>query len=244
MVRRVRREPKKPVLALCCRCPEKEKVKARLGEDVGEVRARQFYILCLDLLQKELPLLRGVFDIAICPSREELEEWAHELFPFSDMVVPQIDGDRGEKIEATLAALRAAGYKRIVFIGSDAPSLPIPYLHVMRRLLYEKDVVLGPAQNGGVYAIGTRVPLGGLREIPWEMGDAFSALTEVAGRQGYSIGIAPPWYDVETYVDLHRAAEDLQISPSLDRRQLGLWVVDEILTRHASTGNRSLRDAD
>ena len=153
-------------------------------------------------------------------------------------------GDQGERIEAGLAALRASGYRKIIVIGSDAPSLPIPYLHVVRRLLYEKDVVLGPAQGGGVYAIGTRVPLSGLREMPWETGGLFSALTEAAGVQGYSVGVAPPWYGVESYVDLHRVAEDLQISPSLDRRQLGFWVVDEILTVRDTAGDQAFRKTE
>ncbi len=244
MARRVSREPKKPVLALCCRCPEREAAKTRLSEDVGEIPARQFYILCLDLLQKELPLLRGVFDIAVCPSGAELEGWARDLFPFSDLVVPEVGGGRGERVEATWAALRAAGYQKMVLIGSDAPSLPIPYLHVVRRLLYDKDVVLGPAQDGGVYALGMRVPLGGLRELPWETSDLFSALAEAAGSQGYSVGVAPPWYDVVSYVDLHRAAEDLQISPSLDRRQLGLWLVDEVLTGRSTAVDQAFRNAD
>jgi glycosyltransferase A (GT-A) superfamily protein (DUF2064 family) len=180
-----------------------------------------------------------VYHIAVCPARAGEAEWAREVFPFSDLVVPQVEGGYGERIEASLAALRATGYREIVFIGSDAPSLPLPYLRVVRRLLSEREVVLGPAQNGRVYAIGTRVPLAGLREIPWGTTGVFSALNEAAGRQGCSVGIAPPWYDVQTYPDLHRAAEDLQISPSLARRQLGYWVIDQILSRGTLAGKES-----
>ena len=62
-------EGERSVLAVYCRCPRLGRVKSRLGKEIGEELARQFYTLCLDLLRKELPFLKGTYSaVAICPS--------------------------------------------------------------------------------------------------------------------------------------------------------------------------------
>ena len=224
----------RPVLAVYCRSPESDRVKTRLARTVGEAWARRFYTLCLDLLQRELPLMADMFDLAICPSREEDRTWAAGFFPSSHHVVPQVDGNLGERLTASLGHLRALGYEEVLFVGSDAPSLPLPYLRVARRLLRDKEVVFGPADDGGVYVIGTRVSVPALDGISWGTDSVFGELTETCVRHGFSIGIGPPWYDVDTEDSLARVAEDLSRSPSLVRKQFGIWI-DESFRREKTT---------
>lgn len=226
----------RPVLAVYCRCPYSERVKTRLGETIGTETARQFYILCLDLLSRELPFLSDTYDLTVCPSREEDSTWAAGVFPAGARILPQRGGGLGERLEASERDLREIGYDHIVFIGSDAPSLPVPYLRVVRRLLYERDVVFGPAQDGGVYAIGARVRLPGLREITWGSEKVFTELTDLCVRNDLSVGIAPPWYDVDTADALQRAAFDLAHSPSFARQMVGHWV-NETLDRVTPMNN-------
>jgi glycosyltransferase A (GT-A) superfamily protein (DUF2064 family) len=112
----------------------------------------------------------------------------------------------------------------------------VPYLRVVRRLLYERDVVLGPAQDGGVYAIGARVPFPDLRGVAWGSENVFAELTDLCARNDLSVGIAPPWYDVDTAGALQRAAFDLVHSPSFARQMVGHWVT-ETLGRAGAVNN-------
>jgi len=205
-------------------------VKTRIAAALGTPFTARFYTLCIDLLQKELPLLADTYDLAVCPSRAEDCSWAKEVFPFTSHIVPQQGDGLGERLETSFTSLRELGYRDVLFIGSDAPSLPLPYLRVLRRLLYEKDVVLGPAQDGGVYALGSRVELPGLQEITWSTEHVFSELLDRLAKQGLAVGIGPPWYDVDTADDLQRAAEDLGHSPSLARQQFGQWVAETLVS--------------
>ncbi len=223
----------RPVLAVYCRSPESGGVKTRLARTVGKAWARRFHTLCLDLLQKELPFLTDMFDLAVCPSREEDRSWAAKLFPSSHHVVPQVEGNLGERLAASLGDLHALGYEEVLFIGSDAPSLPLPYLRVARRLLRDKDVILGPADDGGVYVIGMRVRVPLLGGIRWGTKSVFGELTETCVRHGFSVGIGPPWYDVDTEDSLGRVAEDLSRSPSLVRKQFGIWIDESVRKEEA-----------
>lgn len=226
----------RPVLAVYCRCPEKRGAECRLAAIVGETLARQFGTLCVDLLQRELPLLTDTFDLAICPSREEDRDWAARLVGGTNHVLPQRGANLGERLEASVEELRALGYRHVVFIGADAPSLPLPYLRVLRRILYEKDIVLGPARDGGIYAIGTRVGFPPIRDVAWGTDGVFGQLMERFVRHDHAVGIGAPWYDVIDLDGLQRAGEDLVRSPSLARQMLGSWINDSLARREAMGG--------
>lgn len=230
----------RPALAVLCRRPEGERVLTRLAGGVGDRLATQVYTLCLDLLHQELPLLTDTFDLAICPSREEDRPWALARFPYADHVLPRKGGDFGERIEGGIRALRELGYRKIVFLRTDAPSLPPPYLRVIRRILYEKDVVLGPAREGGLYALAFRVDPPRLGGVSWDSDRLSGELTDLFLRHDLSVGMGPPWYGVRSMEDLHRAVEDLVQSPSLARQMLGSWIRDTLDRRGAENG--AIRD--
>ncbi|MFH1276870.1 MAG: DUF2064 domain-containing protein [Candidatus Eisenbacteria bacterium] len=213
----------------------------RLAEGVGDRLAAQIYTLCLDLLQRELPLLTDTFDLAICPSRNEDRDWVVSRFGCSNHVVPREAEDFGERLMEGLCFLRRLGYRDVVFLRSEAPSLPLPYLRVIRRILYEKDVVIGPAQEGGAYALGVRTDLPPMGGLPWDSERLFGELTDLFVRHDLSVGIGPPWYGVRSVDDLHRAAKDLSRSPSLARQMFGRWVRDVLACRGAEDG--AVRDS-
>ena len=213
-----------PVLAIYCRSPERGKVKTRLAAEIGEEAALEFYKGCLRLLKKELPTCRPHYQIAICPAEKRDRHWAEEEFPFADLVLPQVKGDLGLRLQTTQVELRALGNDRVVLLGSDSPSLPAPFLHDMRRLLEGFDVVLGPALDGGVWGIGARALLPGLLTISWSTSNVYNELTEACHRGDLTVGVLPSWYDVDDRASLQLAADDLIRSPSLTRQEFGTWI--------------------
>jgi glycosyltransferase A (GT-A) superfamily protein (DUF2064 family) len=228
-------EGKRTVLAVYCRRPETKRVKTRLASTIGANAARIFYAGCLDSLRQDLQILRRKFDIAICPSDEKDEDWARNFFSIHDMVIPQIYGNLGLRIEHTDLVLRCKGYEKVVIIGSDSPSLPIGYLEDVDDFLTRADVVFGPCVDGGVYAIGSRITLLPLKDIPWGTKAVFTRLKEKFQREGIKVGTPPTWYDVDRAEDLDRVRDDL-IRSSMEHRQALGHLVDEILEHDSIHG--------
>jgi len=226
-------ETRRTVLAIYCRRPETKRVKTRLAKSIGANAARIFYARCLDSLRYDLKILRRNFDIAICPSDEKDEEWARDFFPDHDRIVPQIYGSLGLRIEHSDLVLRCQGYEKIIIAGSDAPSLPIGYLDDVDDYLSRADIVLGPCLDGGVYAIGSRITLLPLHDIPWGTKAVYTRLKDKFQREGIRVGTPSIWYDVDRVKDLGRVREDLARSSLGHRKALGS-LVDEILSFESS----------
>ena len=235
-------DAKRTVLAIYCRRPQAGRVKTRLARTIGDAAARGFYAGCLESLRHDLRILGRIFDIAVCPSDRHDAEWAARAFPEHDLVVPQIFGDLGRRLEHTDLTLRCHGYERVVLVGSDAPTLPLGYLSDIDEQFARSDVVLGPCADGGVYAIGLRVTLLPARDIPWGTEAVFTRLKGRFEEKGVRVATLPTWYDVDRADDLVRAHADLLHSPLRHRRDLGA-LVEGILSddREAEGAGRGVR---
>ncbi|MBX3274385.1 MAG: TIGR04282 family arsenosugar biosynthesis glycosyltransferase [Sandaracinaceae bacterium] len=124
---------------------------------------------------------------------------------------PQRGDDLGARMTHALAdALSRA--PAALLIGSDVPTLPASHLAAALDALARHDVVLGPSADGGFYLIGARgeVPdLGG--PIRWS---SRHALDDVRARlRGLRVGLARPWYDVDTEEDLRLLRAHLALDP-------------------------------
>ena len=83
-------------------------------------------------------------------------------------------------------------------MGSDSPDLPPVHVKRAFRLLKHRDVVLGPALDGGYYLIGLRAPAPALfRDIRWGSAAVLEETVHAAAADGLSLALTPPWYDVD-----------------------------------------------
>jgi uncharacterized protein len=118
-------------------------------------------------------------------------------------LVDQGEGDLGDRLR------RAAPPYPVLFIGADLPDLQVELLTRAARLLATERVVLGPAEDGGYWALGLSAPYDGLFDnIPWGSDQVLAeTLARLAGA-----GIAPAL--LPTLADLDRP-EDLSRWPDL-----------------------------
>jgi len=129
------------------------------------------------------------------------------------LLAAQSDGDLGERLRAIFESLSAHGFRRIVAIGADTPTLPREFFHRAFALLDRPDVdmVLGPAEDGGYYLIGLRIPRPEVFQgIPWSTDRVFAETKRRAEAAGLRVASPPPWWDVDTFADLTRLAETLR----------------------------------
>lgn len=117
-------------------------------------------------------------------------------------LLPQADGDLGQRLAAFFQTARSDAYARIVVIGSDSPTMPTKFVDLAFERLNDHDVVIGPAFDGGYYLIGCRArdfPI--FTGIPWSTPDVLAATRQRLAETSAKIAYCPEWYDVDTFDD-------------------------------------------
>jgi rSAM/selenodomain-associated transferase 1 len=71
-------------------------------------------------------------------------------------VLPQRGADLGVRMENAFRKCFAMGYRQVVVIGTDTPWMGVERVRRAFAELKTNDVVIGPAEDGGYYLLGTR----------------------------------------------------------------------------------------
>jgi uncharacterized protein len=124
----------------------------------------------------------------------------------------QRDGDLGTRLLHALERALAEGRPRALVVGSDSPDLPPDALRML--LAASADIALGPAEDGGYYAIAaTRTAPEMFQGVRWSTGHALADTAGACIAAGLAVAFGPEWYDVDEPAALDR----LRHSPSLGR---------------------------
>ncbi len=73
-------------------------------------------------------------------------------------LLDQVGEDLGQRLHRIFVDLFAKGYKQVIIVGTDVPTLPLSVYQEAFAMLGRSDVVLGPALDGGYYLIGLTQP--------------------------------------------------------------------------------------
>ncbi len=97
------------------------------------------------------------------------------LLPEGTKLMPQVEGDFGERLLHGVIDLLAAGHAGAILINSDSPTLPKAILRQAADAVRGGDnVVLSPAADGGYTLIGLSKPHARLfADIPWSTSDVY-----------------------------------------------------------------------
>lgn len=106
-----------------------------------------------------------------------------------------------------LAALEdgLSRYERVILVGSDCPGLDPDYLRAAATALENRDLVLGPSDDGGYVLIGCRrVHPGVFAGVAWGGDQVLEQTLQRLQSLNLSVGLLPERYDVDTPSDLRR----------------------------------------
>lgn len=118
-------------------------------------------------------------------------------------LLDQEGDDLGARMNRAFETMFARGYRRVLIVGTDVPTLPLDHYAQALALLDRHDLVLGPALDGGYYLIGLAKPAPALfDEIPWSTDRVLALTCEKAGLLGLRHALIPAWRDVDTIDDL------------------------------------------
>jgi rSAM/selenodomain-associated transferase 1 len=184
-------------LGVFVKVPEPGKVKTRLTPPLsGEEACRLYTAFITDLFGRlsRIKKLNGtVFYHGDAPDR------LTNLLPTSYATIPQRGETLGDRLAAAFDDLLAGPGESAVIIGSDSPDLPVQYIKRAFLKLKHKDVVLGPAADGGYYLVGLKKPAPSIFEdIEWGGPLVLSRTIERIESQGLTMSLLPLWYDVDT----------------------------------------------
>src|SRR5262245_36605669 len=185
------------VLGLFAKQPLAGHVKTRLAAESSPEWAAQVAEACLlDTLAKfEAIPARRVLAYAPADAEVYFARLVQERFT----LVPQIDGDLGQRMAAFFQQQVAGGSLATVLLGADSPTLPTAWIAQAFTELERADIVLGPTTDGGYYLIGCGRQLPPVFEgIRWGsvhvLSDTMARLTDSSWR----LALLPPWYDIDT----------------------------------------------
>jgi rSAM/selenodomain-associated transferase 1 len=123
-------------------------------------------------------------------------------------LIDQIGDDLGARMNQAFTTLFAQGYRQVLLMGTDVPTLPFGYLKQAVALLDDHDLVLGPAYDGGYYLIGLTRPNPELFvDMPWSTNQVLGRTREKAVGLGLTTALLESWRDVDTVADLQALSD-------------------------------------
>ena len=139
----------KPLVIVFARAPRYGAVKTRLARDIGAADTLRFYRTALrDLIRRIGHDPRWETRLCVTPDVAAAER---NLWPLA--ATAQGHGDLGRRMAR---ALRAAGSRPAVVVGSDIPALGARHVATAFQALRRGPFALGPANDGGYWLIGAR----------------------------------------------------------------------------------------
>lgn len=177
-------------------------VKTRLAASIGAEEALATYEQLLEQTAQELR------DFLLCPtsiyyanglpSDEEpcafrgFERRKQAAFP-----------DLGLRMHSAFEDAFARGAKKVLLIGSDCPDMTSGLLELAWQLLDSRDVLLGPARDGGYYLIGLKAAAPELfLNKTWSHEQVYAQALESIEALGLSYLALPELYDIDRKEDL------------------------------------------
>jgi len=192
--------------------PGTVKTRLRLAP---EDAARLQTALIADTVDKARAL--GPTTVAGAPrDRLDLIAW---LLPDDARLVPQPEGDLGERMLAGARTLFEESPEPVLILGTDAPTLPPQAILRSAQALSTHDLSIIPSSDGGYVLLGLR----GLHEavfsgVEWSTKRVNSQTVTRSLEAGLSVYTGEVWYDVDEPEDLLRLKEELRVRAELAPR--------------------------
>lgn len=179
--------------------PEAGKVKTRLADTIGDTKALEIYQNLLTHTRQEALKVRADRQIWYSEYIDRQDEWESPLF--SKYLQP--DGNLGNKMLHAFDSGFKSGYRKIILIGSDCPTLLSDHIREAFIKLDTHDVVLGPSTDGGYYLIGLNKLFPNLfYDKSWSTSNLYLQTVEVLEKAGLTYYELEELNDIDTVEDL------------------------------------------
>lgn len=221
-MKQFRVESLRQCLIVFTRYPEVGKVKTRLIPALGEEGAMVLHRQMAERTIKQArawrersglsPAIDGAIEVWFTGGDEmQMAAWLGEDLGY----VRQPEGDLGDRMATAFREAFKQGYGSVVIIGTDCPGIDMEVLAEGFNLLEQRELVLGPAQDGGYYLIGLQRLVPELfRSISWSTAEVLAQTEALANSLDLTRAYLPELADVDLPKDL-AVWEAIKIMPNL-----------------------------
>ena len=123
----------------------------------------------------------------------------------------QSDDDLGGRMENAFRDALHEEPGKMILLGSDSPTVPLEYVGQAFKEMVDREVVLGPAEDGGYYLIGCSTLVPELfQSIDWGTDRVLSQSKDALANANREFALLPAWYDVDSEKDLARLRTELK----------------------------------
>lgn len=214
--------------------PYPGRVKTRLASDLGEQRACELYRDFAERVIAEVYPINGVYTLSLyldpMADRTAYEGW---LGAGMDLHM-QRGEDLGERLSNAIQCAFENGKDKVIVIGSDCIGFDEETLCTWFENLDQRDLVVGPASDGGYYLIGMKQHHPRLFEsVPWSSDQVLDVTLKRAKSLGLTLWQLEERIDVDTIEDLTKLrtqlAEEHFLAKKIDRLILDRLGLDDTI---------------
>jgi rSAM/selenodomain-associated transferase 1 len=219
-------------LAVFAKQPVAGRVKTRLQTLLNAARAAEMYrAFLIDSVHQYISLKCEIY---LYLDDHSADQGIVRDLP--DVVVRyQLGADLAERMRNASLDMFASGHERCAIIGTDHPSLPLPFIEeAFNSLVDPMSITIGPSEDGGYYLVGMNDFFPGLFDgMTFSHERVFGDTLERAAATSANVTVLPVWYDVDTPDQLPRLYADLVANPLQAPRTLAL--LEKLARQHAWT---------
>lgn len=189
-------------LLIFARLPRLGKVKTRLAKTIGDESATEIFRICAEHLFQEALKLQEI-DVYMFYADQDDAEGIQRWVPEQFAALQQTGSDLGERMKNAFSHAFEHGASRCIIVGTDVPDVSAELLRHAFQTLRQRDIVLGPSQDGGYYCIGMNVLREELfKDVPWSTEHVLPITRKVIEHIGLTYHTLPTLIDVDTEDDL------------------------------------------
>lgn len=185
--------------------PVEGKVKTRIANTAGNIKALEIYKELLGILNDNLARVNCEVYLYFTETPMDISYWANANYIYR----VQKGNDLGARMSAAFEEVfRDGGSQKplkVLIVGSDCPLLSAEIIDEAFLKLDKSDIVLGPAEDGGYYLLGMKKMNTELFEgVSWSTEKVLNETLDKAAGLGLSVAFTPSLFDIDTEEDWTR----------------------------------------
>lgn len=185
--------------------PVEGKVKTRIANTAGNIKALEIYRELLGILNDNLARVNCEVYLYFTETPMDISYWANANYIYR----VQKGNDLGARMSAAFEdVFRDGGSQKplkVLIVGSDCPLLSAEIIDEAFLKLDKSDIVLGPAEDGGYYLLGMKKMNTELFEgVSWSTEKVLNETLDKAAGLGLSVAFTPSLFDIDTEEDWTR----------------------------------------
>jgi rSAM/selenodomain-associated transferase 1 len=199
-------------LLVIAKRPANGKTKTRLTPDLTPAQSASLYECFLKdtlvLAASASAAMGARLFVLYLPEGEE--DYFRSIAPTADLLL-QEGGDLGARLDNGIRRCLERGFRHVVIMDSDSPSLPASSLAAaFARLREGAPACFGPCDDGGYYLIGASQPQPGLLlDVQMSTDHVLADTLARAEALGIRVALLPEHYDIDVIADVRRLAREL-----------------------------------